>query len=90
MILSPVALSMAIMTVMLWLMWSDTIRSKRQAAVLYAMRIAFFLIASGILVVDMIRYPRLFAGSARAVAIVTVAVGILGAGYFARRLTRRA
>ena len=88
--ISPVALSMAIMTVMLWLMWSDTIRSRKQPAILYAVRIAFFLIASGILVVDMVRYPRYFAGGARVVAIITVAVGIFGAAYFARRLTRRA
>lgn len=87
--ISPVALAMAVMTVMLWLMWSDTVRARKQAPILYAVRIAFFLIASGVLVVDMVRYPNLFAGGARVVAIVTVMVGIFGAGYFARRLTHR-
>ena len=88
--ISPVALPLAVMTVMLWLVWSDTVRSRRQSPILYAMRIAFFLIASGVLVVDVVRRPDLFAGSARTIAIVTVVVGIAGAVYFARRLMRRA
>lgn len=88
--ISPVAISIAIMTVMLWLVWSDTIRTRRQTPLLYAVRVAFFLIASGVLVVDMVRRPDLFAGGARAIGIITAIVGVFGAVYFARRLTRRA
>jgi hypothetical protein len=86
----PVGIAIAVMTVMLWIMWSDTIRSRKPTPILYAMRIAFFLIASGVLVLNMIRYPQLFGGSARVVSILAVIVGVIGAGYFARRLTRRA
>ena len=88
--ISPVGISIAIMTVMLWLVWSDTIRTRRQTPILYAMRIAFFLMASGILIVDMVRRPDLFAGGARAIGIATAVVGVFGAAYFARRLMRRA
>ncbi len=86
----PAGIAIAVMTVMLWIMWSDTIRARRPTPVLYAMRIAFFLIASGVLVLNMIRYPHLFGGGARFIAICTVVVGVLGAAYFALRLTRRA
>lgn len=86
----PVGIAIAVMTVMLWLVWSDTIRSRRQTPILYAVRIAFFLIASGVLVLDIVRYPHLFAGGARVIAIATIIVGVFGAAYFARRLTSRA
>lgn len=87
--MSPVAMALAAMTVMLWILWSDTIRAHRPAPILYALRVALYLIVSGILVLNMVRYPRLFAGSARAIAIAAVVVGVFGAGYFARKLVRR-
>ena len=85
----PIGIAIAVMTVMLWIMWSDTIRARKPSPVLYAMRIAFYLIASGVLLLNMIRYPHLFGGTARVFAIIAVCVGVFGAGYFARRLTRR-
>ena len=54
------------------------------------MRIALYLIVSAVLTLNMIRYPGEFSGGARVVAILAVAVGLFGAGYFARRLVRRA
>lgn len=86
----PIGIAIAVMTVMLWIMWSDTIRARKPSPILYAMRIAFYLIASGVLVLNMIRHPHLFAGTARVFAIMAVCVGVAGAAYFARRLTRRA
>ena len=86
----PIGIAIAVMTVMLWIMWSDTIRARKPSPILYAMRIAFYLIASGVLVLNMIRYPHLFGGAARVFAIMAVCVGVAGAAYFARRLTRRA
>jgi phosphatidylserine synthase len=86
----PVGFAIAIMTVMLWIMWSDTIRSQKPTPILYVVRIAFFLIASGVLILNVIRYPNMFGGSARVFAILAAVVGIIGAAYFARRLTRRA
>lgn len=85
----PWGMALAALTVMLWLLWSDSIRSRRTPAILYAVRIALFLIVSGILILNLIRYPHFFAGSAMAIAVLAVLVGIFGAGYFARRLTRR-
>ncbi|MDQ3280181.1 MAG: hypothetical protein M3Q69_02075 [Acidobacteriota bacterium] len=82
-------MAIATITVMLWIMWSDTIRARRPSPILYAVRIALYLIVSGILVVNMFRYPHIFGGGARALCIVAVCVGLLGAGYFARRLVLR-
>jgi hypothetical protein len=85
----PAGIAIALMTVMLWIMWSDTIRARKPSPVLYTMRIAFYLLASAVLVLNMIRYPHLFSGSSRVFAILAVAVGVAGALYFARRLARR-
>jgi hypothetical protein len=82
-------MAIASITVMLWIMWSDTIRAKRPSQILYAVRIALFLIVSGVLILNMVRRPDLFHGGARSVTIVAVVVGLLGAGYFARRLMLR-
>ncbi len=86
----PAGMAIAAMTVMLWILWSDTIRARRPSPVLYAMRIALYLIVSAVLTLNMIRYPGEFSGGARVVAILAVVVGLFGAGYFARRLVRRA
>ena len=85
---TPAAMAIAIITVMLWILWSDSIRA-RPSQILYTVRIALFLIVSGILVLNMIRRPDLFAGTTRVLAIVAVLVGVLGAGYFGRRLVTR-
>ena len=87
--ISPAYMAIAALTVMLWIVWSDTLRSRRPSAMLYAMRIALYLIMSGLLVVNMVRYPAQFTTSARAVAILAAVVGVLGAVYFARRLVTR-
>jgi hypothetical protein len=87
--MNPAAMSIAALTVMLWILWSDTLRARRPSAILYAVRIALYLIVSGILILNMVRYPMYFGGSARVLALVAVAVGLVGAGYFARRLVLR-
>lgn len=87
--MNPGTMAIAAITVMLWILWSDSLRTKRPTPILYTMRIGLYLVVSAILVLNMVRYPTLFAGSARAVAIVAVVVGVFGAGYFARKLVLR-
>ena len=86
---TPASMAIATITVMLWIMWSDTIRARRPSPILYAVRIALFLIVAGVLVLNMVRQPELFRGGARWLTIVAAGICILGAGYFARRLTLR-
>ncbi|HYO79515.1 MAG TPA: hypothetical protein VE010_23815 [Thermoanaerobaculia bacterium] len=87
--MNPGAMAIVTITVMLWIMWSDTIRARRPAPILYVVRIALFLVVSGILILNMFRYPAVIAGGARAITILAVLVGLTGAGYFARRLVLR-
>lgn len=86
--MSPAAMAIATLTVMLWILWSDTIRARRPGPILYAVRTALYLIVSGILLLNMIRFPAYFAG-ARVLTLLAVTVGVFGAGYFARRLVLR-
>jgi hypothetical protein len=87
--ISPGMMAIAALTVMLWILWSDTIRARRPSQILYAVRIGLFLTVSGILILNIFRRPELFAGTSRVLAIVAALIGILGAGYFGRRLVTR-
>ena len=86
----PAGMAIAAITVMLWIMWSDTLRARKPAPILYAVRIALYLIVSGILILNLVRYPQYFSGGARIVAILAILIGFGGAFYFGRRLVRRA
>lgn len=87
--INPSAMAIACITVMLWLIWSDNVRPHRPSPILYAIRVALFVIVAGVMVVNMVRYPDTFASGARPLAVAVVAVGIFGAYYFARKLARR-
>jgi hypothetical protein len=82
-------MAIAAMTVMLWLVWSDTVRARRPSQILYTVRIALFLVVSGIFILNMIRYPHYFGGAARVLGVIAALVGILGAIYFGKRLVGR-
>jgi hypothetical protein len=86
----PTGMAIAALTVMLWLIWSDTIRKARTPAVLYAVRIALFVIVAAILVLNRIRYPFFFSPTATTLVVLVAVVGAGGAAYFARQMTRRA
>ena len=85
----PAGFAIAALTVMLWILWSDTIRSRRASQALYAVRIALYLVVSGILILNRVRYPQYFSGGATVAVVLAVAVGLFGAVWFGRRLVRR-
>ncbi len=85
----PIGMAIAAMTVMLWIIWSDIIRERRPTPILYAGRIATFLIVSGILILNMVRYPDSFSGGAKFFALAASGIGILGAVHFGRKLVTR-
>ena len=87
--ISPAMVALATLTVMLWIVWSDTMRARRPSPLLYSIRIALYLIVTGILLLNLFRYPRLYDTAAKAITVLAVGVGLLGAGYFARRLVLR-
>ena len=85
----PAGMAIAALTVMLWILWSDTIRKKRSSQALYAVRVGLYLLVTALLVINRLRYPRLFSPSATVLIAITAFVGLLGAFYFGRRLVRR-
>jgi hypothetical protein len=86
----PAGMAIAAITVMLWILWSDTLRARKPSPILYAMRVALYLIVAGVLILNMFRYPWLFLGATKVLAIIAAAIGVGGAAYFARRVVRRA
>jgi hypothetical protein len=85
----PTGMAIAALTVMLWLIWSDSVRAARSPAILYAVRVALFVIVAGIFVLNRVRYPFLFSTTATVLVVVVTLVGVGGAVYFARKLVRR-
>ena len=85
----PIGMAIAAMTVMLWIIWSDILRTRRPMPLLYALRIALFLIVSGIMVLNLVRHPDFFTGGAKVFAVLAVMVGIIGAVHFGRKLVAR-
>lgn len=92
MLIPPSGMAIAALTVMLWILWSDSVRrrGRRPPVVLYGVRIVLYLAMSAILIVNLVRYPELFTTSSRALVLVTATVGALGAGYFGKKLITRA
>ncbi|MDQ6802138.1 MAG: hypothetical protein M3041_15040 [Acidobacteriota bacterium] len=86
----PAGLAIAALTVMLWILWSDSLRSRKPTPVLYAVRVLLYLTMAALLVTNRIRYPRMFSTSASVLVVITALVGVFGALYFGRRMIRRA
>ena len=86
----PTGMAIAALTVMLWILWSDSLRSRRSTPILYAVRVALYLIMAAVLVLNRVRYPWLFSSGASVLVALTAAVGVFGAIHFGRRLVRRA
>ena len=87
--MSPATMALATITVMLWIIWSDTIRARRPSQILYTVRIALFLVVTAMLVLNLLRYPNIHTAGTRVLTVVAALIGIGGAAYFARRLVLR-
>jgi hypothetical protein len=87
--MSPGLMAIATMTVMLWILWSDTIRKRRPSQILYTVRIGLYLVVSFVLILNLVRYPKIFDTTDTVMTILAAVIGIVGAGYFAKKLVRR-
>jgi phosphatidylserine synthase len=85
----PAGMAIAALTVMLWILWSDSIRSHRPTPLLYGIRVLLFLTMAALLVVNRFRYPRMFSPAASVLVVIAALVGVFGALYFGRRIIRR-
>ena len=82
----PAGMAIAAITVMLWILWSDTIRKRAGSRVIYAVRIVSYLAMAAALVYNAVRYPALFGTGGRMLVVAAVIVAVLGAAYFAKKL----
>jgi hypothetical protein len=87
--ISPAGMALAALTVMLWILWSDSIRAKRPTPIVYTLRVALYLIVAVVMILSLVRHPNLYGGTARAVTVISVLVGLFGAFYFGRKLVQR-
>ena len=81
-------LPLAMLTIMMFLIWSDSVRGRRSHPVAYAVRALLFVMGIGILLFNRIRYPHLFSGMSTLLIVVVITVGIGGAVYFGRKALR--
>ena len=79
------AIPVAALTVMLWLLWSDSIRKRASSSLVYALRAGLYLSATAVMLFNLISRPIAFTYGGRTFAIVAVIVGLLGAVVFGRK-----
>jgi O-antigen/teichoic acid export membrane protein len=82
----PAGMAMAAITVMLWILWSDSIRARGGSRVIYLVRIVAYLAMAAVLVYNAIHHPALFGAGGRTLVVAAVIVAIFGAIYFGRKL----
>lgn len=83
--ISFIPITVAALTVMLWLLWSDSIRRRKTSRILYAIRVLLYLTVGFIIGSRLVITPAIFTQGGRALAILTVIVALVGAVYFVRR-----
>lgn len=79
------AMPLAALTVMLWILWSDSIRKRTSSSLVYALRASLYLSATAVLLYNLTSRPTAFMYGGRTSAIVAVIVGLLGAVVFGRK-----
>lgn len=78
-------LPLAILTVMMFLIWSDSIRHRKAHPIAYFVRAALFVGAAGILVYNRLRFPHLYDAAATLFIAVAFVFGVFGAVFFVRK-----
>jgi TRAP-type uncharacterized transport system fused permease subunit len=78
---------LAALTVMLWLLWSDSIRRGKQLRLFYAVRLLLFAAVAGVVVYNVLKYPEMFGRTGKLMSWAAAVVGIIGVVFFFRKLT---
>lgn len=74
------------MTLMLWIIWSDSVRSRRPHPLMYFFRVVMFAIVIAVMIHNAWRFPDMYGGAARTLVVLASLVGVLGIVYFLRKL----
>jgi uncharacterized membrane protein YjdF len=86
---SIVTVALATLTVMLWILWSDSVRPRSGGKALYGVRVVVFLAVAAILVQRAVTSRPSLSNGAIALVAVTTLVAVGGAVYFFRKATAR-
>jgi hypothetical protein len=78
-------LPLAALTVMLWIVWSDSVRSRKPGRILYALRVVTYLAVVGVLIFNLMAHPGHFTRAGVTTSILAAAAGVAGAWYFLLR-----
>jgi hypothetical protein len=70
--------------VMLWLIWSDSVRRRPTPRIFYILRCLLFLGAVTLLVRNLVSFPGMYRGADRYIVFFAITVGVIGAIYFVR------
>lgn len=73
------------MTVMLWILWSDTVRPHRSSRTVYFIRMVLFVAMIAALYYNVATYPSAFSTGARVLVGCATVVGLAGVIYFFRK-----
>ena len=78
---------LAALTVMLWLLWSDSIRRGKQLKVFYFVRMILFGAVAGVMVFNVVEHAELFGRTGKVMSWLASVVGVVGVVFFFRKLT---
>lgn len=81
----PWAVATAALVVMLWIVWSDSIRIGRSHPSIYYMRVVLYLATSTVLAVNVWRRAAEYSLMAKGIAILATLAGVGGAIHFLRK-----
>ncbi len=73
------------MTVMLWILWSDTVRPRKSSRIVYSIRMVLFIGMIAALYYNFAAYPEAFNQTARVLLALATLVGLAGVVYFFMR-----
>jgi hypothetical protein len=85
MFVTPLALAIAALIIMLWIVWSDSVRIGRSHPAIYWMRVVLYLAAAGALLLNMTRHLSRFTAIAEIATILAALAGVGGAIQFLRK-----
>lgn len=74
------------MVVMMWLIWSESIRNRKPSKVMYAFRVLLFAAVIGVMIYNVFAYPHLQNSTSRILVAVASCIGVIGIVYFLRRI----
>ena len=80
---------LAALTLMMWIVWSDSVRRRPAGRGIYYFRVVIYLAACGVLGWQLWRYWYRVGTATIVLTILAILVGIGGAAHFARKAHAR-